>query len=629
MGNIIGSNSSNISDIIMINQLQECDKHQIIEYIKTLNPKNINMENNMHEKIKSIELMNKKLLPMSIELYHKLLVVLSERKVIVDKNLLKSKIRSARKYYYVKPKFSVEDIVKANVPADKLLICLDETINKIHDPIVLMKNSDITLEEYNNSFGIDLSKKDMVGISKRILKEMSNYLKIRFINAYNDLIKDTDILDVSCIAKGSFVYKIAKAGPTNDINSFRQILAIPNTINQMHRILNIRLSNYMLCNKYIDKNIQKGGITGQKFSIFEQLFKVKNVLVDANKNNKSCTILFLDITNAFGSINLKNLYKILELYHVDKSFINYLSYFYNNLEYYYDSNGITTEPFKWSDGLIQGCSLSPLLFIIAMNYVLSYLDNKYKDEYGYCFNGELSTKILLTAYVDDICIICKDNASAQIVFDEFVKMSNMLGLSVSVSKSAIMTLNDDNKSEPINQLFTPVDIYKYLGENISIDGKSTKSCTDFLKEMTKKMYIIDNKKCSNEDKIVIYESIVLPWIRRKTTLLYDMPMVNRMKIVAIIKTFVDKWGADSDKWSNENPMGVFFNILKIVRSSEDYVIQNLSHSNTNITHDLEKNIDIANYVINDNNIEFSYDDVNDDLVLDEKLEYLCNLVDKL
>lgn len=642
MGNYIGTETKTSINIDMINQLNNYNKHELIEYIKTLKPKCINITNDSHDKIKTIELLNTKLLPMSIELYHRLLSILSERNVNLNKQLINPKNKLVRKYYYIKPKFTTDDIIKANTPIDKNIIPLDETMIKIIQPIVSMKNCEITLEEFNESFGNDLSKKDMIGISKKILRDMSTYLKIRFINAYNDLLSGSnrnfsDVIvdgtktytDVSLIAKGSFVYKIAKAGPLDDINSFRQILAIPNIINQFHRILNIRLSNYMLCNKYIDINIQKGGITGQKFSIFEQFFKVKNVLLDANKNNKSCTILFLDITNAFGNIKLDNLYTILELYGVDKSFINYLSYFYNNLEYYFDTNGITTKPIKWSDGLIQGCSLSPLLFIIAMNYILTHIDKKYKDEHGYCFDGDFSTKILLTAYVDDICIICKDNASAQIVFDEFEKALNMLGLPISISKSAVMTINNNDQSQRINELFKQVDIYRYLGEDLTIDGSSTKSCSDFLKSMTKKMYILDNKKCTNEDKILIYEKMILPWIQRKTILLYDITMSNRMKIVVIIKTFMEKWGLDVEKWSNENPIGLFFNIFKIVRSSQDYIIKELGIKCEDTIHDLEKNIDVANYIIKDSNIDFSYDQIDDDYRLDEELEHLYNLVDKL
>ena len=90
-------------------------------------------------------------------------------------------------------------------------------------------------------------------------------------------------------------------------------MAIPNILNLFHRILKNRLYDYLMANHYLNKTIQKGGIVGQKYPIFKQFFKIKNVLKDANLKKKSCVVLFLDITDAFGSIKLDRLYQILTL----------------------------------------------------------------------------------------------------------------------------------------------------------------------------------------------------------------------------------------------------------------------------------------------------------------------------
>src|SRR5690606_13129510 len=234
--------------------------------------------------------------------------------------------------------------------------------------------------------------------------------------------------------------------------------------------------------------------------IFKQFFKIKNVLKDANLKKKSCVVLFLDITDAFGSIKLDRLYQILTLYKVDPKCIDYLRTFYESLDFYVDLNGNATDPFKWVDGLIQGCSLSPLLFMLAMNYLFNYIDTKHNDTCGYDFGDSVnstvetsmenvanniaenftfanscevnptkdiipvtrsSNKLLLTAFVDDVGVTCKDIATAQTVFDDFNRVCEMLGLRINKSKCAMMLVN---QTDPVPESLSDIPIvtdFKY------------------------------------------------------------------------------------------------------------------------------------------------------------------------
>ncbi len=620
MGSYLSANtdSDNIDDIdgqclevdnepIDFTNLDANTKEQLISYIKLLKPKNVNLPIDFTDKAKDIEIENTELISMSVELYKKLFEEFGEFKYVVD-----PQSKNKKKIFFVRPRFDVDAVKKSiDTPVQNISYPLDTTLIKPSVSMVSMKNSDVTVAEFTESFNNVLTKKDMMGLSKKMLRDMPNYMKVRFVNTFNKVLEDLSKVDKLSIGKASYIYKAAKHGSTNDINSFRQIVSVPNIVNQFHRILCLRLNNYMQVNKYIDTNIQKGGVSGQKFAIFEQYYKLKSVLKHANKNNKSCAVLFMDISNAFGNLNLQNLYKILELYGVEKKFIDYIKEFYNRFEYYVDTANIKTDTFKWKDGLIQGCSLSPLLFIISLNYILSHVDIQYKDQYGYDLNG--TAKILLTAFVDDICIICKDLASVEIVYKRLSELMKMLGLPVNKAKCALMVVNDNTAATGELAQLQKVNTFKYLGEYISSNGTCTESYIQFIRGVSRKLKAVDSKTWTTAEKLKLFQVVVVPWIQRKTMAMYDISMTNRLKIVAIIKPYIEKWGGDDN-------VNIFSNVSTILNNSKDSIISSVTFENDDFDTDLEQNIDVANYVLKDANVKLEYSQIDDEFQLDLELE---------
>lgn len=590
-------------------KLDDVTKEQLISYIKLLKPKNVNLPNDFTDKAKDIEIENSDLIPMSVEFYKKLFEEFGEFKPVVDQQ---GQSKTKKKVFFVRPRFDVDAVKKSiDAPIQNISYPLDTTLVNPVASSVSMKNSDITVAEFTESFNNVLTKKDMMGISKKMLRDMPNYMKVRFVNTFNKVLEDLTKVDKLSIGRASYIYKVAKHGSTNDINSFRQIVSIPNVVNQFHRILCLRLNNYMQTNKYIDTNIQKGGVSGQKFAIFEQYYKLKNVLKHANKNNKSCAVLFMDISNAFGNLNLQNLYKILELYGVERKFTEYIKEFYNRFEYYVDTANIKTDTFKWKDGLIQGCSLSPLLFITALNYILTHVDKTYKDQCGYDLNG--TVKILLTAFVDDICVICKDLASVEVVYKRLSELMKMLGLPVNKAKCALMVVNDNSTATGELAQFQKVNTFKYLGEYISSNGTCTESYIQFIRGVSRKLKAVDSKPWTVAEKLKLFQVVVVPWIQRKTMAMYDINMTNRLKIVSIIKPYVEKWGGDAN-------VNIFSNVSTILNDSKDSIISGVSFENDDFDTDLEQNIDIANYVLKDSNVKLEYSQIDDEFQLDLELE---------
>lgn len=588
--------------------LSNLTKSELIQYVELMKTHKIPVNDEFYQIINNIDLEATKIIPMSIELYNKLSNIQhiknKEKKLAIDYFFNKRKI-------YINPEFTDADVIKSISPTKQVDIDFIE-LNISNSILVAMNYDIIDLEEFNQVFSENIiNKKDAIGMSKLVLKNMSDYLKNRFINSYNDIIINPENHDYShSIATCYYVYKDAKKGDKKDINSFRKIISLPNVVNHLHRILYMRLVNYMLSNNFIDLNIIKGSIPNNKFSILEQVFKIKNIIKDANKNQKTCTILFLDITNAFGSVNLNNLYKILDFYKVDPSFIQYLSLFYHNLQYYVKVNNNSIGPFDWSEGLVQGCSLSPFLFTVVMNYILSYLNNTHWFIHGYSINELIN--ILFTAYVDDCTIICKNTESAQIIFDEFDRLCKMMGLVISMPKCAMIEINQDVNNYPINDLIKSVDKFKYLGEYIYKDGTYNQSFIELISNLIRRLRIIDVKVVGNIQKRAAFNKYVLSWVKRKTILMYEMTVKEKLKIISIIKKYMIKW-------ENTDKIDLFVNISDIIRESQDTVIQKIAQNDDQIFTNTN-NIKISEYIIDKININFNYNDIDNDIIIDEHLQ---------
>lgn len=599
-------------------KFDQMSHNDILALIKGQKYPNILIPESFGETCGEIELENKKIIPIILELYQKLFELFGEYKPLDKKKMSAQQ----RMMFFLKPKFSMETLEEfLNIPVEKDQIPFEELSVDIPD-ITHMESDLITLSEFDDAFGKKISKKDMIGISKLLLKSLPVYLKRRILTAMNRHFFNPDIAaDTPSLVRVSYLYKVAKKGPLDQISSFRQIVSVNNTINHFHRILAIRLSNYMINNGLLDINIQKGGIKGIKSAIVEQVVKIKSVLKEANNCSKPCVMLFLDISNAFGNVSLDALFKVLEFYQVDNKIIDYIRAFYSTLTYHVNMNGQCSSDIKWSDGLIQGCALSPILFVTILNYVLVCLDQEFKETHGYEFENGM--KILFTAFVDDICIICNSVDHAQEVLDRFNELAQMIGLPLNKEKSAVMFVNTDLDDQTVTarsvsvESLESVEVFKYLGEYVSADGTSSYSYNQLLCWTLRRLKGLNKKKYSLQKKADIFNEYILPHIQKKTALMYDIERSQRYQLLFIVKKYALKW------IRLEEDLPVFLDIQPMLEKSTDSIINNLPPDLFDL--DLGQDLDLSTYIFKNDSFRLKYND-DDEIIIDEEIENLTELV---
>jgi len=142
-------------------------------------------------------------------------------------------------------------------------------------------------------------------------------------------------------------------------------------------------------------------------------------------------ILSLDFEKAFDSLEWEYLFRVLNIMNFGLSFLNWIHTFYTNISSFVINNGSSSEFFALKRGVRQGCPLSRLLFILAVE-PLAHQIGISKSIKG-LENGNKITKLSL--YADDTTAFIRDDLSAASLFDLLDQCGELFGLIINKSKT--------------------------------------------------------------------------------------------------------------------------------------------------------------------------------------------------
>ena len=149
----------------------------------------------------------------------------------------------------------------------------------------------------------------------------------------------------------------------------------------------------------------------QKQSCEDHAFVLSSVLRNRMLEQKSTYISFIDFEKAFDCIDRDMLMYKLISYNVDGKFYKAIRAMYNNTRAIVKVNQMFSSWFDTRFGVRQGDTLSPTLFNIFLNDLVTDIKNLHcRIE-----TDEFSLSVL--CYADDIVIITENGDNMQIVLD--------------------------------------------------------------------------------------------------------------------------------------------------------------------------------------------------------------------
>ena len=191
-------------------------------------------------------------------------------------------------------------------------------------------------------------------------------------------------------------------------------------------------------------NDQKGFIAGR--SIHDNLLDIQALLTTCDNLNTEGMLVLLDIQKAFDSIGWSFIKSVLITFDFPDEFIRWFDIFYAGKVLHIINNGHISEAIHPTRGVAQGCGISPLFFVLALETLALAIRNNPRIQ-GITVGG-VSKKINLLA--DDGLLALK---WAQSTFNEMVQVlqefSEVSNLVVNQQKSLIIRIgkNKDRQNK--------------------------------------------------------------------------------------------------------------------------------------------------------------------------------------
>ena len=149
-------------------------------------------------------------------------------------------------------------------------------------------------------------------------------------------------------------------------------------------------------------------------SIIDNCHLYRNIIDYIKYKPTEICFISLDYEKAFDRIDLDFLFKCLEKYGFGTQFIKWIKLLYTDIYSSVITNNHVTNPFKIQRGVRQGCSLSPLVYVLVIEHFARKIRNDNQIS-GLKLPGSSDT-VKISLYADDNTLILTDT---QIIYKSF------------------------------------------------------------------------------------------------------------------------------------------------------------------------------------------------------------------
>ena len=267
---------------------------------------------------------------------------------------------------------------------------------------------------------------------------------------------------------------LPKSGNTAVAANYRPITCL----NTMWKALTGVLSNKI--NSHLNKNnilaSEQQGAVRNSYGTKRQLLINKSIFEDVFRKKKNLSSVYIDYAKAYDSVPHRWIAEVMSVYKISDVIVNFLivsmQNWHTDLFLYHDQGVIYVPNIRIKRGIFQGDSLSPLLFIIALN-PLSLLINRRCS--GYKLNDLNLTHCL---YMDDLKGYSDSFKGIEKMIKVIVEFSRDIGMSLGLAKCKVVNLKKGKlaavggvtlASGGVIEELGEGEFYKYLGVE-ELDG---------------------------------------------------------------------------------------------------------------------------------------------------------------
>lgn len=331
--------------------------------------------------------------------------------------------------------------------------------------------------------------------------------------------------------KESIIIKIPKKGDRRQCGNWRGISIVPSVMKIFNNVILNRIS------ELLDDQLSRtqAGFRPNR-SCVDHINTMRILIEQSAELNAPLYMTFIDFEKAFDAINREFVWKSLNARGVPEKIVNILRKSYDGASNRVMHGGALSEPFQSISGVKQGCGLSPLLFITALDVIFEASNQQHLG-----LNWKLNEKLGDLAYADDIVLLCNRHGEMQQKLTLIAKVASNAGLRINIGKTKVMRINSNNNTPLFiyNNKIEEVEKFEYLGSMLSQDGGVSMDVENRIRKARVSFAILNriwnSRNLVLKTKINIFNACV------KSVLLYGCETWHVTNaITSSVKTFINR-----------------------------------------------------------------------------------------
>ena len=334
--------------------------------------------------------------------------------------------------------------------------------------------SELSIDEVKivlNSFQNNKSPGDD-GFSKEFYETFFDIIGTHLLNSYNEAFCKGQL----SISQRRGVICLIPKDDSNliELSNWRPLTLLNVDYKILAKIIGRRIESVLPTLIHSDQTgFIKGRFIGQNVRLLNDL------MTYAESNNLPGILLFIDFRKAFDTIEWDFIQKSIEMFNFGPNIRKWISILYTNVESGVMNAGFMTDYFKVSRGVRQGCPLSPLLFVLAVEL----LGLKIRQD-QLCRGIKLpdGQEAKISQFADDTTLIVEDTASLKAAMNAINSFGSISGLQLNEKKTKALWIGASRKNtaEPL-KFQCPKDPIKFLGTFLSHSEAQNNNNNFFIK----------------------------------------------------------------------------------------------------------------------------------------------------
>ncbi|CAH2300847.1 Hypothetical predicted protein [Pelobates cultripes] len=180
-------------------------------------------------------------------------------------------------------------------------------------------------------------------------------------------------------------------------------------------------------------------------TVFDAVFEVREALEKCRDGERGIYLLALDQSKAFDRVDHRYLWSVLRKYGLPGKLVNWIITLYRGAESFALVNGWRGRTFRIRSGVRQGCPLSPLLYVFAVDPFIRRVEAGTLQ--GVARAPERPLRVV--AYADDISIVVSNTREATEVDDLILAYSAASASRVNRDKSVVFWCGKEGDQFPL------------------------------------------------------------------------------------------------------------------------------------------------------------------------------------